>query len=427
MNVGHRKPTQQHRRRRGAFAVAATMALVIAACGNDDGDEGSSNGFAGTISLGAVMPLTGGQSQRSKASIYGIEAAITEINKDGGVEVDGERYELELRTEDTRGDVTTATTAATGLIQDEDTDFIFGPVTTEEMRAVAAVTSEKPAMLLVGTATISVLGESGDVAYDNSYSYNVCGCEAYPAWVRQTKTLMPEVETAAFLFQDDPVGEFLDPVFSEAFADEGIEVVAKEFYPPNATEFTAQLTNIKEAQPDVVFFGFIPEVAGTILKQGSELDVAPMFFSPDPYSIATEGGGVDIDYLSVVNGGVYGPTATTDERQEFGQQLQDLGGGEELPVGEFTYYTAGGYAAVHLLRSAIEEVDSVDNVDAIKKAFEKAEFELPSGETYGIDPETHQARGSLSFDSTLVEPDGTVTRITFSPDGAEITGERELD
>ena len=67
-----------------------------------------------------------------------------------------------------------------------------------------------------------------------------------------------EAKTAAVLTHEgDVYSEGLSKTFIDNFAG---EVVANEFYTAGATDFTAQLTAIAEATPDVVFStGSIPK------------------------------------------------------------------------------------------------------------------------------------------------------------------------
>ena len=69
-------------------------------------------------------------------------------------------------------------------------------------------------------------------------------------------------QTAAVLtHKDDVYSEGLSQTFIDNFTVHGGRVVADEFYAAGDTDFTAQLTTIAEAAPDVIFStGFLPEV-----------------------------------------------------------------------------------------------------------------------------------------------------------------------
>ena len=69
-------------------------------------------------------------------------------------------------------------------------------------------------------------------------------------------------KTAAVLtHKDDVYSEGLSQTFIDSFIAHGGQVVADEFYTAGSTDFTAQLTAIAEATPDVIFStGFSPEV-----------------------------------------------------------------------------------------------------------------------------------------------------------------------
>src|SRR6266498_5737127 len=80
-------PTCRRFRRLSLFVL---FALALAACG------GAAPASGATIKIGAVVPTTGRYAAGGELVKNGYELAIEDINKAGGVDVNGTKMQLEL-------------------------------------------------------------------------------------------------------------------------------------------------------------------------------------------------------------------------------------------------------------------------------------------------------------------------------------------
>ena len=79
---------------RRMFALIGAAALSVSACGTDSaaGEDG-----AQVLRISGLMPLTGAVADTYGASmIGGVQYVIDQVNADGGVEINGERYEIDF-------------------------------------------------------------------------------------------------------------------------------------------------------------------------------------------------------------------------------------------------------------------------------------------------------------------------------------------
>ena len=113
---------------RSTLAAAATLVLASAAltaCGGSSDASGSGD----AIVLGASLPLTGSLGVFGPPIQAGYEQAVAAINADGGVEVDGEKRQLELVVKDNMSDPTVVTSTTKSLVTDDEAVALLGSVT----------------------------------------------------------------------------------------------------------------------------------------------------------------------------------------------------------------------------------------------------------------------------------------------------------
>ncbi|WP_409265861.1 branched-chain amino acid ABC transporter substrate-binding protein [Massilia sp. BHUDP2] len=81
-------------------------------------------------------------------------------------------------------------------------------------------------------------------------------------------------------------GQGVATEFARGAKGPGVRVVAREFTSATATDYTAILTKIRGARPDLIFFGGMDSVAGPMLKQMKTLGITARFMGGD--GICTE-------------------------------------------------------------------------------------------------------------------------------------------
>lgn len=190
-------------------------------------------------------------------------------------------------------------------------------------------------------------------------------------------------------------GQGLVTEFSKGVQQQGAAIVAKEFTNDKATDFSAILTKIKAANPDLVFFGGMSAVAGPMLRQMKQLGMNVKMMGGD---------GICSDEIFKLSGGTM-----TD-----GQVVcAEAGGVEEA-----------GKAALENFRAAYKKrfgIDvqiiapySYDAVMAIAAAMVKAGSSAPARYL----PELAKIRykgvtGEIAFDQRGDIRDGTITLYSF--------------
>ena len=146
-----------------------------------------------------------------------------------------------------------------------------------------------------------------------------------------------------------------DEVHRKVFAENGVEVLTMETFETGDTDFSTQLTRIKEVEPDAIFVSAQQIEVIKILTQGRKLGISadiPFIshvLSIDEVRSAGDAAEGAITYTSWVN------TANTPGNQAFVQNYSEKYGMEP------SVWAAQPYAAVYILAEAIRNAQSTDS------------------------------------------------------------------
>lgn len=371
--------------------LAASMVAVFAACGGA-GSNGTSSTSAGsqgeststqsvgasgdTIKIGGLAPLTGSASQYGIASSNGSKLAADEINASGGVL--GKQIEFVL--EDEKGDVTEAVNAYNKLVLNDEIVALVGDITTKPTIAVAQKAAADGIPMITPTATGAVVTEAGENIF------RVCFTDPYQGelMAHYAKDEMGAA-TAAILFDTgDDYSQGIADTFKATAEEIGLTVTANEGYPTDTTDFKAQLTKIKEGNPDVIMIPCYYEAASLIAVQARELGITSKLLGSDGWDgvlnqmdssnyAALE----DVYYCSQ-----YSAVNPTEELDTFLKKYKETYGEEA------NMFAVLGYEAMKTMASAMEAAGSTDSeaVVAAMDGLEVAGLTGPISYKNGRDP-----------------------------------------
>jgi branched-chain amino acid transport system substrate-binding protein len=161
--------------------------------------------------------------------------------------------------------------------------------------------------------------------------------------------------------------------FKDEFSKLGGAVVGEQSYATGDTDFRAQLTSIRAAQPDVVFVpGYYQEVA-LIVKQGRQIGLHMPFVGCDGWAnqALLQIGGKAVDGCYFTNH--FAPDDPSPIVKEFVAKFQEKYG---APPDTFA---ALGYDAARLLADAIKRAGSTDSKALRDSLAETSGFEGVTG------------------------------------------------
>lgn len=250
-------------------AITASMSLV--GCSN------SSSTDSGSIKIGVFEPLTGANGAGGVEELEGIKLA----NK-LTPEVLGKKIQLVVA--DNKSDKVEAANAATVLAQKEKVNAVIGSWGSSLSMAGGPIFAEAKIPAVAVSAT------NPNVTKGNDYYFRVCFLDPFQGVVTANYSVKNlNAKKAAIIREvsnDYSVGlaKFFVDEFVKLTGDEK-SIVATADYNTGDQDFTAQLTNIKQFEPDVIFAPGNYTESALIIKQARALGMKTHFVGGDTWDI----------------------------------------------------------------------------------------------------------------------------------------------
>lgn len=248
-----------------AVVAIAVLGLALMACG-DDGGGGAAGGDGeggGEIKLGLIVPLTGALAQPGGWVRTATEFAVDEINAAGGI--DGRR--IRIVTFDDAADPTQTVTGANRLINQDQVDFIIGPLTTDGMNAIL------PLETRAGVPAIGVVGSPSLTPDKMPYGFSVLLNAGDQATKMVEHAAQADEKRVAILHDTGEQGRTASNVLRDESAAAGLEVTGVQQFDVGDADMTAQLLSLKRGEPDqLLLYPTTGEDVGNVLKGMRQLD-----------------------------------------------------------------------------------------------------------------------------------------------------------
>jgi branched-chain amino acid transport system substrate-binding protein len=239
-----------------ALLAVLSAALLVPACRRGGGDE---------ILVGEYGSLTGTTATFGQSTNNAIQMAFEQINAAGGVL--GKKVRVVV--EDDQSKPEEAATAVTKLINQNHVVAMLGEVSSSRSLAAAPICQANGVPMISPSSTNPRVTQVGD------YIFRVCFIDPFQAEVGARIAWeilhLKKVAILSDVRNDYSVG--LQTFFRQTFKGFGGEIVAEQSYSEGDSDFRAQLTQIKSANPEGIYVpGYYTEV-GTIARQARELGI----------------------------------------------------------------------------------------------------------------------------------------------------------
>ncbi len=337
------------------------VAAVVSGCGGG-GEETASD----TIKIGVFEPLTGNYAAGGEIEVEGIKLANQLYP-----EVLGKKVELVIV--DNKSDKAEAASAVARLIEKEKVCAIIGSYSSSLSIPAGDMVKESEVPCVAPSATNPL------VTQGNDYYFRVCFIDPFQGKVMARYAYNQGAKKAAIIQEvsnDYAVGlaSFFKEEFIKLTGDEN-SVVDVLNYQTGDNDFSAQLTNIKGKNPDVVFAPGNFTESALIVKQGKQLGITAPFLGGDTWEIDEflKVGGAEIEGVAFST--FFDPSVTfTPESTKFLDAFK-----KAYPDKEAAAATALGYDSYIVLLNAIERANSADP-QAIRDALaETKDFDGAAG------------------------------------------------
>ena len=245
-----------------AAAAAAVLAGAFAGCGGGQKSSGGDAKGQQTVKFGFVTAYTGPGAAYGQAMKDGVDLAVEEINNNPNT-----KMKIDLKTYDTKLVKAEAINAVKKCIEQDKVLAIEGPMTSGEMFAAGPIAQQSKVVAFGTGTTAPGITDIGDYIFRNA----IPGKMAIPITVKKAQEKLG-VKKVAILYSnnnDQMVGE--NKIYQELLKEMGLEIVATETFADKDTDFSAQLTKIQAANPDVIAVAGLYQEGALIVKKAREM------------------------------------------------------------------------------------------------------------------------------------------------------------
>src|SRR5690606_9142676 len=211
----------------------------------DSEGNGEADASGEPIKIGVLASLSGALEAYGVQTRQGFDLGL-EYATNGTMEVAGRP--IEVIYEDTETTAQVARQKALELLEEEKVDFLVGSSSSGDTLAVVDLAEEYERIMIVEPAVAdSITGENF-----NEYIFRTARNSSQDA-VAGAAAIAGDGVKIATLAPDSAFGRDGVKAFVDAAEDLGAEIVAEEYPPADATDFTANIQKIIEADPDYLF------------------------------------------------------------------------------------------------------------------------------------------------------------------------------
>ena len=366
------------------------MALAPVACGGGTSGE--------TVVIGHFGSMSGAEATFGQSTARGVRLAVAEVNAAGGIK----GRLVELKSYDDRGSSQEAGTAVTRLIANDKAIAILGHNTSSMSLAGGRVAQQYGVPMISPSSTNPAVTQIGDKIF------RVCFLDPFQGWV-EAKFARDTLKagTAAILYdQGQAYSKGLAEYFRSAYEKLGGTITTAQAYTGGDQDFSAQLTTIRQTNPDVVVVPGYYTDAGNIALQARKLGVTAPLLGGDGW----ESPQLAVIGKDAIEGSYYSSHyAFQESRPEVRKFYSDF----ETEYGEKPdSLGALGYDAARLLFDAMRRASSWDGATLAKAIAETKDFAGVTGRIT-IDPERNarksavvvQMKGGTPVAVSTIEPE----------------------
>ena len=232
-----------------------------------------------TLKLGVIAELTGDMPAVGTSCKNAAEMAVKEINAAGGLSVGKQKMKVDLVVEDNAGKADQSAAAAQKLITQDEVLAIVGPNASRYAIPASEIAESSETVLITPWSTNPKTNQP------KKYVFRACFIDPFQGGVLAKFALEKlKAKNAAVLY--DVASDYnkgIAEVFKANYEKLGGKIVAFETYTTNDKDFSAQLTKIKDAKPEVIFLPNYYSEVPLQVQQAQRLGITVPFIGSDSW------------------------------------------------------------------------------------------------------------------------------------------------
>ncbi len=345
------------------FSALLGATLFLAGCGKPAA-TGSSPEAAPAVKIGLNAEITGELSAVGTSSRNAAQMLAAEINAAGGLEIAGKKHPVDLVIGDNGGKADQAASTAQRLISQNGILAMVGPNSSACAIPASAIAESLGVTMISPWSTNPKTTVDAATGKPKAFVFRGCFTDLFQGRVLAKFTLDKlKAKRAAVLYDvasEAPNGQAT--LFKEAFEKNGGQIVAFETYTTGDRDFSAQLTKIRAANPDVLFLPAYYNDVPLIAQQARRLGLTAPFVGSDAWSTPeiVKLGGADVEGAYFCNH--YSTEIATPQAQKFVADYTAKYGQAPDDVAALTYDSLG------LLLDAVKASGKTDDRKAVRDA-----------------------------------------------------------
>jgi len=317
-----------------------------------------------SVKIGLNLELTGDIPAVGASSKNAAEMFFSKLNADGGVSLASGPMPAELIIGDNGAKADQAAATAQRLISQEKVVAMIGPNSSACAIPAGEIAESLKCVMISPWSTNPKTTMDTTAGAPKRYVFRACFTDLFQAKVLAKFTLNDlKAKKAAVLYDGSSEAPLAQAtLFQETFTADGGEIVAFETFTTGDKDFSAQLTKIGAAQPDVIFLPTYYNDVPLIAQQARRLGITAQFVGSDAWSSPEiiKLGGADLEGSYFCNH--FSTQIATDEAKKFVSDYTAKYGQAPDDVAALTYDACG------LLVEALEKGGKNDR-EAVREAF----------------------------------------------------------
>jgi branched-chain amino acid transport system substrate-binding protein len=361
---------------------------------------------ADEIVIGASLPLSGPLAGFGMYQKWGYETAVKDVNKAGGIMVDGVKTKVRLVIRDDKTDSNVTASNTETLISREKVVAMLGSCTPALVNAGALIAERRKVPLVAGCDPLQAFRAVRKWNYAWALFFDEQDLATAP-FRMLAETNLPTNKKVAILHDKGPDGQMVGGIIWPATAKAGrYEVAALHSFPTDAQEFTSMIAQVKASNADIVLIDAIPPQGVSIRKQMASAGFNPKLLvvekgaEPEYFAQAT---GKLAD--GVLVGGYWDPSFPHPGAADLAKRFE-----AETKQSQ-SQHIADAHAAAQVLLDAIAAAGSTDR-EKINAAIAKTD------KTYVVGPVKFEADHTSRLPITLMQWQGGKAKVVWPKDRA---------
>ncbi len=262
------------------ISVVLLISMLLGAC--------TANAGKNTIPVGVIAELTGDIPAYGASCKNAAELAVKEVNDAGGLDVGGTKYQIQLFIEDNAGKADQSASSAQKLITQQSVVAIIGPNASRYAIPASEIAESSKVVLISPWSTNPKTTLDAKTSAPKKYVFRAAFIDPFQGRV-VAKFALDNLKTTKAAVLYDVASDYnkgIAEYFKQTYEENGGTVVAFETYTTGDKDFSAQLTKIKDAAPEMIFLPNYYSEVPLQIQQAHRLGITVPFLGSDSWGSA---------------------------------------------------------------------------------------------------------------------------------------------